>query len=83
LVPEPISLFNNMAFAATVPLGCALTTGAEHESASGSALVERGDRNGRGPGRLLVDWREMVCAENVHRYFEKDERVPVADKPDF
>ena len=32
---------------------------------------------------LLIDWREMVCAENIHRYFEADEKVPVADKPDF
>jgi hypothetical protein len=33
--------------------------------------------------RLLIDWREMVCAENIHRYFEPDEKVPVAEKPDF
>ena len=33
--------------------------------------------------RLLAEWRESVCAENIHRYFEEDERVPVADKPDF
>ncbi len=32
---------------------------------------------------LLTDWREMVCAENIHRYFEADEQVPVTDKPDF
>ena len=33
--------------------------------------------------RLLAEWRESVCAENIHRYFEEDEKVPVADKPDF
>jgi hypothetical protein len=33
--------------------------------------------------RLLIEWREMACAENVHRYFEEDEQVPFADKPDF
>jgi hypothetical protein len=33
--------------------------------------------------RLLIEWREMACAENVHRYFEDDEKVPVANKPDF
>jgi hypothetical protein len=32
---------------------------------------------------LLIDWREMVCAENIHRYFEPDEQVPVAERPDF
>jgi hypothetical protein len=31
----------------------------------------------------LIEWREMACAENIHRYFEADENVPVADKPDF
>jgi hypothetical protein len=33
--------------------------------------------------RLVVEWRESVCAENTHRYFEEDEKVPVVDKPDF
>jgi len=33
--------------------------------------------------RLLAQWRESICAENIHRYFEEDEKVPVADKPDF
>ncbi len=33
--------------------------------------------------RQLIEWREMACAENIHRYFEADEKVPVADKPDF
>jgi hypothetical protein len=31
----------------------------------------------------LIDWREMACAENIHRYFEADEKAPVADTPDF
>jgi hypothetical protein len=28
-------------------------------------------------------WPETVCAENVHVYYDKDERVPIAAKPDF
>src|SRR5438067_7765649 len=34
-------------------------------------------------GRGSNDWPETVCAENIHKYFDKDEDVPKADKPDF
>jgi hypothetical protein len=34
-------------------------------------------------GRGSEDWPETVCAENPHKYFVKDEEVPVANKPDF
>jgi len=31
-----------------------------------------------------ADWREIVCAENIHEYYyNKDSDVPRADKPDF
>jgi hypothetical protein len=34
-------------------------------------------------GRGSNDWPETVCAENPHVYYDKDENVPTADKPDF
>jgi hypothetical protein len=34
-------------------------------------------------GRGTTDWPETVCAENPHVYFDKDETVPEAAKPDF
>jgi hypothetical protein len=34
-------------------------------------------------GRGSSDWPETVCAENVHKYYEKDTEVPTADNPDF
>jgi hypothetical protein len=35
-------------------------------------------------GRPLGEWREIVCAENPHKYnTEKDAAVPTAVKPDF
>jgi hypothetical protein len=34
--------------------------------------------------RAKNDWREAVCAENMHEYYyNKDAEVPAADKPDF
>ena len=34
-------------------------------------------------GRGSDIWPETVCAENVHVYYDKDEQVPIAAKPDF
>jgi hypothetical protein len=34
-------------------------------------------------GRGSNDWPEIVCAENVKKYYEKDTAVPTADKLDF
>jgi hypothetical protein len=34
-------------------------------------------------GRGSDVWPETVCAENVHVYYDKDEQVPTAAKPDF
>jgi hypothetical protein len=34
-------------------------------------------------GRGSKDWPEIVCAENIRKYYEKDTAVPTADKPDF
>jgi hypothetical protein len=35
-------------------------------------------------GRSLIDWLEIVCAENRHEYYNnKESDVPKADKPDF
>ena len=34
-------------------------------------------------GRGSTDWPETVCAENAHVYYDKDETVPMAGKPDF
>ena len=34
-------------------------------------------------GRGSSDWPETVCAENAHVYYDKDETVPTAAKPDF
>jgi hypothetical protein len=35
--------------------------------------------------RAANEWREMVCAENMHQYYAsgRDAVVPTADKPDF
>jgi hypothetical protein len=34
--------------------------------------------------RASNEWRENVCAENMHQYYvERDAAVPTADKPDF
>jgi hypothetical protein len=33
---------------------------------------------------LLMEWQEVVCAENPHEYYAgKDTEVPRTDKPDF
>lgn len=34
-------------------------------------------------GRGTTDWPETVCAENFHVYYDKDEKIPTAAKPDF
>jgi len=34
-------------------------------------------------GRGSPVWPETVCAENIHVYYDKDERPPTAEKPDF
>ncbi len=34
-------------------------------------------------GKGQTDWPETVCAENFHVYYDKDELVPEANKPDF
>ena len=34
-------------------------------------------------GRGSNVWPEIACAENPHVYYDKDEKVPTADKPDF
>jgi hypothetical protein len=35
-------------------------------------------------GRGSNDWPEIVCAENIHEYYNhKESDVPRADKPDF
>ncbi|HEX5281841.1 MAG TPA: hypothetical protein VFW28_17305 [Micropepsaceae bacterium] len=34
-------------------------------------------------GRGSTEWPETVCAENGHVYYDKDETVPTAIKPDF
>jgi hypothetical protein len=34
-------------------------------------------------GRGSKDWPEIVCAENIKKYYENDTAVPTADKPDF
>ena len=34
-------------------------------------------------GRGSTEWPETVCAENAHVYYDKDETVPTAPKPDF
>jgi hypothetical protein len=34
-------------------------------------------------GRGVTEWPEIVCAENVHVYYGKDENPPTAAKPDF
>jgi hypothetical protein len=34
-------------------------------------------------GRGSTEWPEIVCAENVHVYYGKDENPPTAAKPDF
>jgi len=34
-------------------------------------------------GKGDPDWPETVCAENPHVYYDKDETVPEAKKPDF
>ncbi len=34
-------------------------------------------------GRGSTEWPETVCAENAHVYYDKDETVPTAAKPDF
>ena len=34
-------------------------------------------------GRGSNEWPETVCAENWHVYYDQDEKVPTADRPDF
>ena len=34
-------------------------------------------------GRGSDDWPETACAENFHVYYDKDEMIPMAAKPDF
>jgi hypothetical protein len=34
-------------------------------------------------GRGSDDWPEIVCAENIKKYYEPDTDVPTAAKPDF
>ena len=34
-------------------------------------------------GKGATDWPESVCAENPHVYYDRDESVPTATKPDF
>ena len=34
-------------------------------------------------GRGSNDWPETACAENFHVYYDKDETVPTAKRPDF
>ena len=34
-------------------------------------------------GRGSNDWPEIACAENSHVYYDQDEKVPTAAKPDF
>jgi len=34
-------------------------------------------------GRGSSDWPEIVCSENPHVYYDQDEKVPEAAKPDF
>jgi hypothetical protein len=34
-------------------------------------------------GQGATEWPEIACAENPHVYYNKDEAVPTADKPDF
>jgi hypothetical protein len=34
-------------------------------------------------GRGSDDWPETACAENFHVYYDKDEMIPMATKPDF
>src|SRR5947209_18429553 len=30
-----------------------------------------------------LEWPEVVCAENPHVYYGQDEKIPVAERPDF
>jgi len=34
-------------------------------------------------GRGSDEWPETICAENFHVYYDKDEKIPTAAKPDF
>jgi hypothetical protein len=35
-------------------------------------------------GKPVLEWAELVCAENPHKYgTEEETQLPTADKPDF